>query len=144
MLSGYVTSEVYGMVAKALLANGPVCESGMAWLAGSNVWYNPVLAAVLKGREACCCQPACESFCVAMRWLCFDKLLPSGGFPPLFCNGLAGVQGCLHMWRGCRRGCEHLKDGSCNGWRLTVQDRDGVCPGCPKSWHCEVGCTHQS
>lgn len=45
MLSGYVTSEVYAMVAKALLANGPVCESSIAWLAGSNLWYNPVLAA---------------------------------------------------------------------------------------------------
>ena len=35
--SGYVTSAVYGMVVKVLLANGPDCESRMAWLAGSSV-----------------------------------------------------------------------------------------------------------
>ena len=99
MLSGYVTSEVYGMVVKALLANGPVCESGMAWLAGSNVWYNPVLAAVLKGREACCCQPGCIGPAKASVWLC-------GGCASISCCQVGGSHPCSAMaWRVSRAAC---------------------------------------
>ena len=92
MLSGYVTSEVYAMVAKALLANGPVCESSIAWLAGSNLWYNPVLAAVLRGRETCCCQPGCMGPAKASVWLCGCQV---GGSHP--CSAMA--------WRVSRAAC---------------------------------------
>ena len=58
---GYVNSGPEGMVVKVRLANGPVCDSSIAPLAGSRATSNSFLQVVWIGVTALCCQPRLAS-----------------------------------------------------------------------------------